>query len=496
MQENKSKANSLVNLGPNQLLINGNWEQGCGGEVIAVECPANKKIICSVPRGNSEDVDKAVNAAESAFSSWSRMPASDRGRFLLRIADAIESRAEELARLVAHETGNAIRTQSRPEAYGCAAIFRYFGGLSNELKGTTYPAPDDVLSYTRREPLGVVAAIVPWNAPASLASAKIAPALCAGNTVVLKPAEDAPLGVLWLASICSQFLPPGVLNVVTGIGPECGSALVNHPKVRKVSFTGSTAVGKGIIRAAAEGVTPFSLELGGKSPTIVFEDSDNSKVVEGVALAMRFTRQSQSCTAGSRLFLHEKIFDSFLEKLTTYVNSLVIGDPLEELTDTGTIINKKQFNRVCEYIKEGKETPNVDLITGGLPPTTGSLSQGYFLQPTVFSCNSNDWKLAREEIFGPVLMAIPWRDEDDVIRMANDTHFGLAGFVFSKDTGRAIRIAHQLDAGWVQVNQGKGQSIGQPYGGFKQSGIGKEFSLDSMIDSYTRLKSVTVNIGS
>ena len=345
MQENKSNANSSVNLGPNQLLINGNWEHGCGGEVIAVECPANKKIICSVPRGNSEDVDKAVNAAESAFSSWSRMSASDRGRFLLRIADAIESRAEELARLVAHETGNAIRTQSRPEAYGCAAIFRYFGGLSNELKGTTYPAPDDVLCYTRREPLGVVGAIVPWNAPVSLASAKIAPALCAGNTVVLKPAEDAPLGVLWLASICSQFLPPGVLNVVTGIGPECGSALVNHPKVSKVSFTGSTAVGKGIIRAAAEGVIPFSLELGGKSPTIVFEDSDNSKVVEGVALAMRFTRQSQSCTAGSRLFLHEKIFDSFLEKLTSYVNSLVIGDPLEELTDTGTIINKKQFNR-------------------------------------------------------------------------------------------------------------------------------------------------------
>ena len=495
MQENKSNANSSVNLGPNQLLINGNWEHGCGGEVIAVECPANKKIICSVPRGNSEDVDKAVNTAESAFSSWSRISASERGRFLLRIADAIESRAEELARLVAHETGNAIRTQSRPEAYGCAAIFRYFGGLSNELKGTTHPAPDDVLCYTRREPLGVVGAIVPWNAPVSLASAKIAPALCAGNTVVLKPAEDAPLGVLWLASICSQFLPPGVLNVVTGIGPECGAALVNHPKVRKVSFTGSTAVGKGIIRAAAEGVIPFSLELGGKSPTIVFEDSDNPRVVEGVALAMRFTRQSQSCTAGSRLFLHEKIFDSFLEKLTSYVNSLVIGDPLEELTDTGTIINKKQFNRVCEYIKEGKETPNVDLITGGLPPTTGFLSQGYFLQPTVFSCNSNDWKLAREEIFGPVLMAIPWRNEDDVIRMANDTHFGLAGFVFSKDTGRAIRIAHQLDAGWVQVNQGKGQSIGQPYGGFKQSGIGKEFSLDSMIDSYSRLKSVTVNLG-
>jgi len=495
MLENKSNANPLVILGPNQLLINGNWEQSASGELIDVECPANRKIICSVPRAKSDDVSKAVSAADKAFSAWSRVSSSDRGRILLRIADAIEARAEELARIVAHETGNAIRTQSRMEAYGCAAIFRYFGGLSNELKGTTYPSSEDVLCYTRREPLGVVAAIVPWNAPVSLASAKMAPALCAGNSVVLKAAEDAPLGVLWLASICSQFLPPGVLNVLTGYGAECGAALVHHPKVSKVSFTGSTAVGKGIIQASAERVTPFSLELGGKSPTIVFDDSDNQMVVENVALAMRFTRQSQSCTAGSRLFVRENIFDSFLEKLCSHVNSLVIGDPLDESTDTGTIINKKQFDSVCKYIKVGQETAGVHLISGGLPPETGPLSQGYFIKPTVFSSNSNDWKLAREEIFGPVLTAIPWQKEEDVIRMANDTHYGLAGFVFSKDTARAIRIAHQIDAGWIQVNQGKGQSIGQPYGGYKQSGIGKEFSLDSMIDSYSKLKSVTVNLG-
>ena len=494
MQENKSKSADVI-LGPVKLLINGSWEESSSGAVIEVECPATKTIICSVPRANFEDVDKAVSAAEKAFLSWSRLTASDRGRILLRIADAIESRAEELARIVAHETGNAIRTQSRPESYACAAIFRYFGGLSNELKGTTFPSTEDVLVYTRREPLGVVAAIVPWNAPVSLASAKIAPALCAGNSVVLKPAEDAPLGILWIASICSQFLPAGVLNVLTGFGPECGAALVNHPKVSKVSFTGSTAVGKGIIRASAERVTPLSLELGGKSPTIVFEDSDNQMVAQSVALAMRFTRQSQSCTAGSRLFIKEEIFDSFLEKLTTYVNSLIVGDPLDELTDTGTIINKKQFDSVCKYIKEGQENPDVHLITGGLPPETGMLSKGYFLLPTVFSSNSNEWKLAREEIFGPVLTAIPWRNDEDVVRMANDTHYGLAGFVFSKDTARAIRMAHRIDAGWVQVNQGKSQSLGQPYGGYKQSGIGKEFSLDSMIDSYSRLKSVTVNLG-
>lgn len=494
MQENKSKSADVI-LGPNKLLINGNWEDSSSGVVIEVECPATKTMICSVPRANSEDVDKAVYAAEKAFLSWSRLAASDRGRILLRIADAIESRAEELARIVAHETGNAIRTQSRPESYACAAIFRYFGGLSNELKGTTFPSAEDVLVYTRREPLGVVAAIVPWNAPVSLASAKIAPALCAGNSVVLKPAEDAPLGILWLASICSQFLPPGVLNVLTGVGAECGVALVNHPKVSKVSFTGSTAVGKGIVRASAERLTPLSLELGGKSPTIVFEDSDDQMVAQSVALAMRFTRQSQSCTAGSRLFIKEEIFDSFLEKLSSYVNSLIVGDPLDELTDTGAIINKKQFDTVCKYIKEGQENPDIHLITGGLPPKTGPLSKGYFLLPTIFSSNSNKWKLAREEIFGPVLTAIPWRNDEDVVRMANDTHYGLAGFVFSKDTARAMRMAHRIDAGWVQVNQGKSQSLGQPYGGYKQSGIGKEFSLDSMVDSYSKLKSVTVNLG-
>jgi acyl-CoA reductase-like NAD-dependent aldehyde dehydrogenase len=490
----RSAADSTITLGPTQQLIGGAWVGSKDGRSIAVECPANKKVIAQVPRSGGSDVDDAVAAATTAFDKWRRTIPSERGRLLLKIADAIEAKAEQLARILAHETGNAIRLQSRPEAQSCAGIFRYFGGIVSELKGNNLPLGDQILSYTRREPLGIIGAIIPWNAPILLASVKIAPALGAGNTVVLKAAEDAPFGVLWLAEICNQFLPPGVLNVVTGLGPECGADLVNHPGIDKVSFTGSTPVGKNIMASAAKRILPVSLELGGKSPAIVFEDADQNWAVEGVASAMRFTRQSQSCTAGSRLFVHESIYDSFVSKLVALMQSYKIGDPLDETSDIGSVINQKQFDRVCGYIKDGLEQKDVELLTGGLPPDGGPLSAGYFTVPTLFASKSNNWRLAREEIFGPVLVAIPFRGEDDVIQMANDSHYGLAGYVFSNSATRAIRVAHQLDAGWVQVNQGKGQIAGQPYGGFKESGLGKEMSLESMIDGFSRLKTVTINL--
>jgi acyl-CoA reductase-like NAD-dependent aldehyde dehydrogenase len=477
-----------------QMLIDGSWVDSASGEAISVESPGNRQIIASIPRGSAEDIDRAAQAANRAFARWSSVIPRERGRMLQKIADAVEARVEELARIIAEETGNAIRTQARPEAKGAADIFRYFGGLASELKGETIPLGEHVLSYTRREPIGVVGAIIPWNAPVMLGALKIAPVLCAGNTLVLKAAEDAPLGVLWLAAICQDHLPKGVLNVVTGYGEEAGAALSAHEGVRKLSFTGSTEVGKLIMRAASERIVPVSLELGGKSPSIVYPDANEDWVVDGIIAAMRFTRQSQSCTAGSRLFLHADIFDNFLDALAAKVAKLKIGDPLDEATDIGAIINEKQFKKVCGYIEEGMRETGSKLLFGGLPPTTGPLAQGYFALPTVFMNAGNDWRLAREEIFGPVLVAIRWTDETDAIRMANDSHYGLAAYVWTHNIGRALRAAHSIEAGWVQVNQGLGQTPGHSYGGIKQSGIGREFSLEGMLDSFTQKKNVTVNL--
>ncbi len=477
-----------------QMLIAGEWVDSASGETLDVETPGNRQKIAEISRGGASDVDRAVQAATQAFPGWSKTPPRDRGRLLLRIAEALETRSEELARIIALETGNALRTQARPEARLSADIFRYFGGLGGELKGETIPLGDHVLSYTRREPLGVVGAIIPWNAPVLLGALKIAPALCAGNTLVLKAAEDAPLGVLLMAAVCQEFLPPGVLNVLTGLGEECGAALAQHPAIRKLSFTGSTEVGKLIMRAAAERIVPVSLELGGKSPAVVYPDADEDWVVDGVIAGMRFTRQSQSCTAGSRLFLYADIFDSFLDKLRTKTQALKLGDPLDEQTDIGAIINDKQFRKVCGYVDEGLKRKDARLVFGGLPPQNGPLSRGYFAVPTVFADTSNDWRLAREEIFGPVLVAIPWREEAEAIRMANDSHYGLAAYVWTHDIGSALRTAHAIESGWVQVNQGLGQQPGHSYGGYKQSGIGREFSLEGMLDSFTQRKNVTVNL--
>ncbi|GAC1701154.1 MAG: aldehyde dehydrogenase family protein [Candidatus Limnocylindrales bacterium] len=476
-----------------QMLIGGDWVDAQDGGTIDVENPARRgSVIATVPRGGPADIDRACGAAAAAFPGWRATPPRERGLALLRIADLVEADAEGLARTIATETGNALRTQARPEVRSAIDILRYFGGAAQELKGEVIPLGEDLLVYNRREPLGVVGGIVPWNAPVQLSALKIAMSIASGNTLVLKAAEDAPLGVLRMARLCAQQLPAGVLNVVTGYGHEAGAALTAHPAVRKLSFTGSTEVGKLVMHAAADRIVPVSLELGGKSPAIVFPDSDDDATADGVLAGMRFTRQGQSCTAGSRLFLHASIHDSFLDRLVRKAKAFTVGDPLDEATDMGSIINRSQFDKVCAYIEDGLTRGGV--AVGGRPPDTGPLSAGYFVTPTIFTAADNDWRLAREEIFGPVLVVIPWTDREEAVRMANDSHYGLAAYVWCRDIGQALTTAHRIESGWVQVNRGLGQLPGMSYGGMKQSGIGREFSLEGMLDGFTQRKSVTVNL--
>jgi len=484
-----------VTVAGESMLIGGGLSPAASGEFLTVENPARRgSVITEIPRGGAADVDRAVKAAAAAWPAWSNAHWRERGRALLDIADAVDADLERLARLLATETGNAIRTQARPEIKNVVDIFRYFGGLASQLKGETIPMGSDALSFTIRESWGVVAAIVPWNAPAALAVLKIAPALAAGNTVVIKPSTDAPLTVLAIARMCAEHLPPGALNVVTGTGEEVGTPLAAHPLVGKLSFTGNTATGRGLLKLAADRIVPTTLELGGKSPAIVFPDANDDRAVAGVIDAMRFTRQGQSCTAGSRLLVHRSIFDEFVDRLGKALAKLRVGDPLDEATDIGAIINRQQFERVCAYVSEAAVQPGARLVVGGLPPTTGPLVEGYFAIPTVFADVPSDWRIVREEIFGPVLVALPWDDEDEAIRMANDTHYGLAAYVFTHDITKGLRAAQRIDAGWIQVNQGRGGVPGHSFGGYKQSGFGREFSLEGMLESYTQRKNITVNL--
>ena len=478
-----------------QMLIDGKWVNSCENDWINVENPANKTIFARVPRAKAADVELAVAAAKRAFKAWSRTAAAERGRILYQITDAIEKNKEKLARLISSENGNALRTQSRGEAALTVEAFRYVAGLSREIKGKTTYLSSENLDYTRREPYGVVGAIVPWNAPLLLSALKIAPALMTGNTIVLKVSEEAPLAVLELARICSEFLPAGTLNVLSGTGLECGAPLVEHPDVPKISFTGSTAVGKSILAAASKRVAAVTLELGGKSAQIVFPDVDIDYTSDGVMTAMRFSRQGQSCTAGSRLFVHESIKDKFLEVLTAKLKKMRVGDPLAEETDAGTVVNARQYERVSTYIQEAIDCKPEALILGGMPPKSGPLSQGYFFEPTVFLNLPEEVRLTREEVFGPVLSVSTWTDEDEVIERANNSNYGLAAFIWSRAGAPAIRVAHALEAGWVLVNQGGGQQLGHSYGGVKQSGAGREFSLEGILESYTDIKQISVNLG-
>ena len=481
------------------MLINGEWVPAAEGEWSDVVSPGRRgTTLARVPVGQAEDADRAVAAARAAFPAWRATHFKDRQKALLRAADALEERAEELALLTAADTGNALRTQARPESQTLVNLFRYFGGVAGEFKGVVLPAGDDQLQYTRREPLGVVAGILPWNSPLMIAGMKTPASLAAGNTLVLKTAQEAPLTILLMAEIVSEFLPPGVLNVVTGRGSQIGEALLVHPGVDKLSFTGSTEIGRHVGEVGGKRLAHVSLELGGKSPNIVFPDAAAPGTIEataaGVLTAMRFTRQGQSCTAGSRLFVHADVYDDFLAALVDKVKQLTVGDPLDEASDMGSIISQKQYESVLGYIADGKSQPGVRVALDGSDQVPAGLD-GFYQGPTILAGVENSWRIAQEEIFGPVLVAIPWRDRDDVIRMANDSHFGLGAYIWSQNLTDALDTAHRVESGWVQVNQGGGQVIGQSYGGYKQSGIGREFSLEGALESFTQIKQVNVKLG-
>jgi aldehyde dehydrogenase (NAD+) len=474
--------------------VNGESVPAVDGRWIDVTSPSVLgKVLARVPRGAEADVDRAVAAARVAWPAWRALPATERQRALLAIAESVFAHAEELALLTAADTGNALRTQARPESQTLGNLFRYFGGVATEVKGVVLPAGEGHLQYSLRQPVGVVGAILPWNSPLMIAGMKIPAALAAGNTIVVKAAEAAPLTVIRLAELCAEHLPPGVVNVVTGYGDEAGAALAAHPGVDKVSFTGSTRVGRTVGRVAGERLVPVSLELGGKSPTIVWPDAADDATVDGILTGMRFTRQGQSCTAGSRLFLHEDVYDDVLDRVVTKLKGLVVGDPLDERTDMGALINQTQYDKVCEYVREGLDRPGIVTALDGAAQVPSGLD-GYYLGPTVFSGADNNWRLAREEIFGPVMVVIPWRDEQEVLAMANDSHYGLAAYLWCHDLDRALSAASRIEAGWVQVNQGGGQVVGQSYGGVKASGIGREFSLEGMLEAFTQIKQVNVKL--
>ncbi len=462
-------------------------------DVVAPSRPGT--VLARVPAGNADDVDAAVQAAHDAQRGWAAAHFTVRQKALLAIAVDLEAESERLAVLTAQDTGNALRTQARPEVALLVSLFRYFGGVAGEFKGTVLPAGDHQLQYTRTEPLGVVGAILPWNSPLMIAGMKIPAALAAGNGLVVKPADEAPLTILKLAEIARRHLPSGLLNIVTGSGRTVGQAIVDHPGIHKVSFTGSTPVGRDVAASAARRFAHVSLELGGKNPNIVFPSAATperiSATVAGVLLAMRFTRQGQSCTAGSRLYVHRSVLEPVLEHVVEAARQLVVGDPLDERTDMGSIINQRQYDTIGTYIEDGRQQPGVRVLLDGLDRVVDGES-GLYQGPTVFADVDNSWRIAREEIFGPVLVVIAFDDADEVVRMANDSHYGLAAYVWSADLDEAISTAHRLEAGWVQVNQGGGQVVGQSYGGYKESGMGREFSIEGAIAAFSQTKQVNI----
>lgn len=473
-----------------RMLINGEWVESESGEWLSSIDPATEGVLGEVPQASPRDVAKAVEAAERAQPGWAALDAGARGTLLRKVATALRAKNDEILRLEVTDTGNTITKMAKDVEQAAVAI-DYFAGLGSELKGETIPGSADNLHITIREPYGVVGRIVPFNHPIKFAAHALAAPLMAGNTVVVKPPEQSPLSSIMLAEICQTVLPPGAVNIVTGNGNPTGDAIVRHPAVKRIAFTGSVETGQAIQRAAAEtGIKHVTLELGGKNPLIAFPDMDAKKVAQVGVAGMNFSWQGQSCGSTSRLMVHDSIYDEVVAHVRDQVQRIKLGHPLDPTSEMGPINSKKQYLRVCEMAQAGKDG-GARVVIGGKRPKGQQFERGYWFEPTVFADVTPDMRIAQEEIFGPVLSIMKWKDEAEAVRIANSTKYGLTASIWTDEIKVAMRMARAVKAGYVWVNGTSAHYYGVPFGGQKSSGLGREEGLDELL-SYTETKSIHI----
>ena len=473
-----------------QNFINGKWESTTSGKTFPVYDPSTEEVIAHVTASEAADVDRAVKAARAAFDSgpWAQTTAQDRGRILFKLAEKIRQNSTALAELECRNSGKPI-VEAEYDIADVATCFEYYGGLANKVTGHVNPVPANALSFAMKEPVGVAGQIIPWNYPLLMAAWKLAPAIAAGCCCVLKPAEQTPLTALEFANYFEEAgLPSGVVNIVNGFGETAGAALVAHPGVDKIAFTGSAAVGKIIVKSAADTLKRVTLELGGKSPNVFFADADWEAAVDGALFGV-FINQGEVCSAGSRILVEKKIYSKFVEAMTEKAKRIKLGPPLERETKMGPLVSKEQYDRVSSYLDLGKKEAKT-AIGGGRPKQIG---KGYYVEPTIFYDVDNNARISREEIFGPVASVIPFDSEPDAIKIANDTPYGLAGAVWTRDIYKAFRVVKSLRAGIIWVNHMQPTYVEAPWGGYKQSGIGRELGKWG-VDEYLNVKQVYINL--